>query len=188
MIGDEIMRLSIVWNAHRFRCYLYCFTKIIKKMSYEMFCQVVANAKERYRKNGHDIPDELNMWRLRIDNYGEFCNMTYSYNFYGEVLTFKENNGLEIGRLLDNDNIKVMTKKFREHARNFVTITALTDYPTAIRNEMSEYILRFAYDGKIIQTWKEADENLRKWILNPVREKLLVSEEDVTGQPVDSCL
>jgi len=175
------MQLGTVWNAHRFRCYLYCFAKIVEKMSYEMFCQVVANAKERYRKNGHDIPDELNMWRLRIDNYGEFCNMTYSYDFYGEVLTFKENNGLEIGRLLDNNNIQVMTKKFREHARNFVTITALTDYPVVIRNEMSEYILRFAYNGKILKTWREANESLRQWILNPVRGVVQRTEHETSA-------
>jgi len=167
------MKLSQAWNLHRFRCYLYILSEIVKRMNYDEFNFSIQKAVKRYKDNGLAPPERLNEWRLEVAELDLRC-VVFSYHFFGEVIKLKEN--FSTRQLESEKNKEIMQQKFRYHSRDFVTVVSLSDLPSTIREITNDLKNRFFRSGKLMETMCNSSEELQRWVITPKKHKYTIMD------------
>lgn len=136
-------------------------------MDFYDYDKTVRNAVNRFKTKGFEPPRALNQWRA-IVRASDYTETRYDYEFFGKTYSFTEGGffGSTSRRLQDSRNIKKMETEFRKHARDLVTVTALSDYPDKYRMRLRNIILEYRF---VIWRWDTYGAELQEWILNPKR-------------------
>lgn len=133
-------------------------------MSFNEYNETVKHAVGRFKERGYEPPRSLNQWRA-IVQCADYVETTYCYEFFGKTFTFKEEGSFQ-RQLQDGDSMKKMESEFRKHARDFVTVTALADYPPRYREVLRNILMKYRF---VIWRWDTYGEELQEWILSPKR-------------------